>query len=200
LPPSCFSNTQDPVEQPYGDINFNTVTAQQLKGRAMLSVTNEDYLELNVSDRMPGEETVYKSVDTVASQEPSDHLVYPEEFLNSLIPTGMPPHELKLKVAAVIMLLRNLMPSWGLCNGTRLTITSLQRHIIEARVIDRLNMDTLLILRIPLIPYLLTPWSRVLLEKLRVSSASQEIPCILRNPKAHHRVHKSSPLSLSRAK
>jgi hypothetical protein len=27
LPPSCFSNTQDPVEQLYGDINFNTVTA-----------------------------------------------------------------------------------------------------------------------------------------------------------------------------
>jgi hypothetical protein len=27
LPPSCFSNTQDPVEQLYGDINFNTVAA-----------------------------------------------------------------------------------------------------------------------------------------------------------------------------
>jgi hypothetical protein len=27
--------------------------------------------------------------------------------------------------------------------------------------------------------YLLTPWSRVLLEKLTSSAASQEIPCIL---------------------
>jgi hypothetical protein len=94
LPPSCFSNTQVPVEQLYGDINFNTVTAQQLKGRAMLSVTNEDAVELNtkVLDRMPREETVYKSVDTVACQEPSDDLAYPEEFLNSIVPTGMPPH------------------------------------------------------------------------------------------------------------
>jgi len=31
--------------------------------------------------------------------------------------------------------------------------------------------------------YLLTPWSRVLLEKLTGSAASQEIPCILWNPK-----------------
>ena len=38
--------------------------------------------------------------------------------------------------------------------------------------------------------YLLTPWSRVLLEKLSVSAASQEIPRLLRNPKVHHRTHK----------
>ena len=33
--------------------------------------------------------------------------------------------------------------------------------------------------------YLLTPWSRVLLEKLTGSAASQEIPRILWNPKVH---------------
>jgi hypothetical protein len=129
LSPPCFSYTQKPVEHISGDINFTFIT-EQLKERAVQGVINEDPLKLKnkVLDYISGEETVYKSVDTVASQESSYHLAYTIEFLSSLIPIGMRPHELKVKVSTVILLHPNLMPSRGLYIGKRLTITRLKRH------------------------------------------------------------------------
>ena len=43
------------------------------------------------------------------------------------------------------------------------------------------------------ITYLLTPWSRVLLEKLTGFAANQEIPRFLWNRTVHFRIHKCQP-------
>ena len=60
----------------------------------------------------------------------------PIEYLRSLSPSGLPLAELRLKVGAPVMLLRNLFPSQGLCNGTRLMITRIGRHCLEAKILN----------------------------------------------------------------
>ena len=42
------------------------------------------------------------------------------EYLNTLQPNGFPRHNLSLKPGMPLMLLRNINPREGLCNGTRL--------------------------------------------------------------------------------
>ncbi|KAL2951964.1 hypothetical protein AAZX31_19G084900 [Glycine max] len=65
------------------------------------------------------------------------------EFLNTLRHLIIPNHSIKLKTDTPIMLLRNLDQSEGLCNGTRLPITRLANHVIEARIISRMNIGNL---------------------------------------------------------
>ncbi|XP_054710250.1 ATP-dependent DNA helicase pif1-like [Uloborus diversus] len=90
LPLQCYPTVQNPIQQLYSDIDFSTVTPQELIGRAILTVTNERSMDINnkVLECIPGSETVYKAVDTIISEDPQDQLTFPEEFLNSLTPTG----------------------------------------------------------------------------------------------------------------
>ncbi|GBM69470.1 hypothetical protein AVEN_168313-1 [Araneus ventricosus] len=106
----------------------------------------------HTTSREPGETVVYEAVDDIVSDDPHDRLTFPVEIPNSLAPTGMPPYKMNLKSGCIIMLLRNSAPTKGLCNGTRLIVTKLQRNIIEAKSIGFENGETYFIPQIPLIP------------------------------------------------
>jgi hypothetical protein len=81
---------------------------------------------------MPGNLKIYKSVDTVSSEDPGEVANYPTKFLNTISASGIPPHELKLKIGAIVMLLKNINSRQGMCNGTRLIVEDLRDNVILA--------------------------------------------------------------------
>ena len=88
---------------------------------------------LNVSN--VEEERHFKSIDEIADDGTDQHMHYPIEYLNSLNPPGVPPHDLHLKEGAIVMLLRNLAVHNGLCNGTRLRVESMGAFVLCCRFI-----------------------------------------------------------------
>ncbi|EOA38935.1 hypothetical protein CARUB_v10011335mg [Capsella rubella] len=107
--------------------------------RAILAPTNDDVNTINeyMLEHLESEERIYLSADSIDPTD-SDSLTNPvitPDFLNSIKLSGMPHHALRLKIGAPVMLLRNIDPKGGLCNGTRLQITQLATHIVQARVI-----------------------------------------------------------------
>lgn len=82
-----------------------------------------------------GNSRVYKSIDTPPSNnENDDPTIYNLEFLNSLTPQGMPVYNLCLKVGAIVMLLRNMNISKGMCNGTRLSVEAMNDLSLYCKV------------------------------------------------------------------
>jgi hypothetical protein len=107
-------------------------TAMDLAELAILTPRNADALRLNdnILDMLPGPNATYLSEDEAMVEDPSDALNFPTEFLNKMTPTGLPPHELRLKSGCIVMLLRNMDVRHGLCNGTRLIVTGLLRRVL----------------------------------------------------------------------
>ena len=85
---------------------------------------------------------------------PDDFQRYNTEYLNSLSPSGLPSHRLFLKKGMPLMLMRNLNPKMGLCNGSRLIFHKLHKnHLLECTIAGgEHNNRTVLIPRISLRP------------------------------------------------
>ena len=101
--------------------------------KAILCPKNFEVDKLNeeMISTLPGEGEVYLSADNVVIGDlNSDKGLYvTTEFLNDINLSGLPPHKLTIKVGSIMMLLRNLNPKKGLCNGTRLLITSMTKRL-----------------------------------------------------------------------
>ncbi|XP_027167892.1 uncharacterized protein LOC113767888 [Coffea eugenioides] len=121
------------IQTVFSDLNVYSLDPYQMINRCILSATNSAVDDVNqtIIDRFPGEPHVYTSTDrTLNERDQGDY----EDLLNSLNPKGLPPHKLILKKNCPLILVRNLNPTEGLCNGTRLICKELRQNTICAEI------------------------------------------------------------------
>ncbi|RWS27879.1 uncharacterized protein B4U80_03589 [Leptotrombidium deliense] len=130
--------------------------------QAILTPRNDDVAFLNkrILGQLKGDEIICEGIDRVLSRgtDMSDEgaeLMYPIEYINSLMPSGFPPQKLVLKNDAIVMLIRNLCVSDGLCNGTRLLVKGVKKNVLCCEIltgdkkgsivyIPRIKLDSIL--------------------------------------------------------
>ena len=148
----CTSNTiEELIEHVYPDIDSLQDDSYYSK-RCILCPRNQNVQEINATmlHTFPGPVHELWAVDKAINPDNPHNVIstYTPEFLHSLNPSGFPPALLKLKLGAPIIVLRNLQPKQGVCNGARGIVTRLSRRVLEVRL---LNGNYVLLPRIKLI-------------------------------------------------
>jgi hypothetical protein len=114
--------------------------------KAILCALNEeaDLINSIAVELLEGQGKEYLSVDEIDPESDKAKDI-PIEFLNSLRSGGFPPHKLYLKPGSPVILLRNLNPSLGLCNGTKMIIKRLLgQYSIEVEIVSGSNKGAII--------------------------------------------------------
>jgi hypothetical protein len=85
----------------------------KISGSALLCPTNAEALRLNktILDKIPGATRTFYSMDEAINDDPMQCLAVHAadkctENINRQTPSGMPPHELDIKVGAIMMIIK----------------------------------------------------------------------------------------------
>ncbi|XP_065684363.1 uncharacterized protein LOC136096725 [Hydra vulgaris] len=129
----CFLSDNESIVEKI----FDGAEESDYAKRAVLTLTNIDSLAINedVLHCLPGNVRTCLSSGTIKTDYHNKIYNFRVEFLNSLTPSSMPVHCLKLKIDDVIMLLRNLNFKGGLCNETRLMVRALHNNYTDGEVV-----------------------------------------------------------------
>ncbi len=158
LLPAHVCTKENLIEFVYPDLMNNFSNPIYLKQRAILAPKNEYVDEINdaILEAMAGLTKEYLSADSIIDIHETNvdaNVLFPVEFMNLLKMGSIAHHRLVLKKGTLIMLLRNLNVSAGLCNGTRLIVKELGQRVMEAEIITGTHIgDRVFIPRIVMTP------------------------------------------------
>jgi len=122
-----YTNISDLIQFVYPQAILSTVHNDftAFTKRCILAFHNKTVNHCNstILQKLPGNIQTFHAIDTSDVNEEDPNIVqHPAEYLQSLDCGGLPPSRLQLKVGSPDMLLHNLYPSEGLCNGTRMIV------------------------------------------------------------------------------
>ena len=141
----------------YPNIDKVVPPPQYFLDRIILTPRNLDVEDINATilKLFPGSEYIFYSADSIEEEHGanSESGSIPVEFLRSMNASGLPPGELHLKSGCPLILLRNLAPARGLCNGTRLILIQATHRVLEVKILGgQHNGEVAFIPRISLTP------------------------------------------------
>ncbi|CAN1275523.1 hypothetical protein LINPERPRIM_LOCUS15732 [Linum perenne] len=137
----CKDNSiEQLIRQVYPSFQQSYQSLEYIKARAIVTPTNAVVSEINnlLLDQIPGSSKKYFSADSLSTTNANTatlQVEYPLEFLNSLSFNGVPEHILDLKPYVTVMLLRNINPAAGMCNGTRILLTHLGDYVLRGLIV-----------------------------------------------------------------
>jgi hypothetical protein len=131
-----FQRSVDRIYPPTGLLESLTNPAF-FNGRAIMTPTNEAVMKINdnLLERLPGEVLTFHADDTGDIND-GGHEEMTREVMATMNCGTLPLSVLRLKIGAPVILLRNLDPVHGLCNGTRMTILRASTQCLEVRLND----------------------------------------------------------------
>ncbi|XP_058789055.1 ATP-dependent DNA helicase PIF1-like [Phymastichus coffea] len=132
--PSNHCIVQNVFDNLIKDKNFSEISQC-----AILSARNVDVDEMNnkITNLLDiNTERIYTGIDTTENCDNGElEEVLLPEYLNSLNPPNFPPHKLRLRQFCMVILVRNISISEGLCNGTRLQILDFSNHLLKCKIL-----------------------------------------------------------------
>lgn len=122
----------------YSDELLQSGVTQPFRERAILSARNHMVEEINneVIALRRVESREYFALDQVIRDGQEPNTDHPQEYLQALSAPGLPQGRILLQIGMPVMLLRNLNPKEGLCNGTRLIVTHLFPQGIRGKIMS----------------------------------------------------------------
>ncbi|KAL5698023.1 DNA helicase [Ranunculus cassubicifolius] len=128
------------IKSTYPNLDSEYANIDYMKDRCILTPMNDDVEEVNatVMSQIPTTAKVYRSADSLSQMSgytEEQEMLHPVEYLNTLKASGIPNHLIELKIGVPVMLTRNIDPSNGLCNGTRLIILEMKSKTLHAQIV-----------------------------------------------------------------